>query len=69
MKLKVLIMIFNAVLLTIFFTVFSFSFFTAGTQFIGTFFKNYWIFIVSFFCFLLAINIFFFFNWKMITTN
>lgn len=68
MKLKVLIMIFNAVLLTIFFTVFSFSFFTAGTQFIGTFFKNYWIFIVSFFCFLLAINIFFFFNWKLITT-
>ena len=67
MKLKVLIIIFNAVLLTIFFTVFSFSFFTAGTQFIGTFFKNYWIFIAFFFCFLVAINIFFVYNWRLIT--
>ena len=48
MKLKVLIIIFNAVLLTIFFTVLSFSFFTAGTEFIGNFFKNYWIFILFF---------------------
>ena len=68
MKLKVLIIIFNAVLLTIFFTVFSFSFFSVDTQFIGTFFKNYWIFIASFFSFLLAINIFFIYNWKLITT-
>ena len=46
MKLKVLIAIFNTVLLTIFFTVLSFSFFTTGTEFIGSFFKNYWIFIL-----------------------
>lgn len=49
MKLKVLVIIFNAVLLTIFFTVLSFSFFTAGTEFIGSFFKNYWIFILFFY--------------------
>lgn len=46
MKLKVLIIVFNAILLTIFFTVLSFSFFTAGTEFIGSFFKNYWIFVI-----------------------
>lgn len=46
MKLKVLVIIFNAVLLTIFFTVLSFSFFTAGTEFIGSFLKNYWIFVL-----------------------
>ncbi|MGP1444055.1 hypothetical protein [Treponema sp.] len=67
MKLKVLIIIFNAVLLTIFFTVFSFSFFTAGTEFIGSFLKNYWLFILFFFCFLTVINIFFINNWKLIT--
>jgi len=67
MKLKVLIIIFNAVLLTIFFTVFSFSFFTAGTELIGTFLKNYWIFLLFFFCFLAGINIFFLGNWKIIT--
>lgn len=67
MKLKVLIIIFNAVLLTIFFTVFSFSFFTAGTEFIGSFLKNYWFFILFFFCFLTVINVFFINNWKLIT--
>ena len=68
MKLKVLIIIFNAILLTIFFTVFSFSFFTAGTAFIGSFLKNYWGFVLIFFCFLAGINIFFLRNWKLITT-
>ena len=68
MKLKVLIIIFNAVLLTIFFTVLSFSFFTAGTEFIGSFFKNYWIFVLFFMILFLGMNIFFISNWKLITT-
>ncbi|MGI5090789.1 hypothetical protein [Treponema sp. OMZ 805] len=68
MKLKVLIIIFNAVLLTIFFTVLSFSFFTAGTEFIGSFFKNYWVFVLFFMILLLGMNIFFINNWKLITT-
>ena len=67
MKLKVLIIIFNAVLLTIFFTVLSFSFFTAGTEFIGNFFKNYWIFILFFLILFVGMNIFFITNWKLIT--
>ena len=67
MKLKVLIVIFNAILLTIFFTVFSFSFFTTGTEFIGNFFKNYWGFIFFFLFFLAGTNIFFIRNWKLIT--
>ena len=58
MKLKVLIIIFNAILLTIFFTVLSFSFFTAGTEFIGSFFKNYWIFVLFFTILFLGMNIF-----------
>ena len=68
MKLKVLVIIFNAVLLTIFFTVLSFSFFTAGTEFIGSFFKNYWIFILFFTFLFIGMNIFFISNWKLITT-
>ncbi|QUY17663.1 hypothetical protein GWP40_04280 [Treponema vincentii] len=68
MKLKVLIIIFNTVLLTIFFTVLSFSFFTAGTEFIGSFFKNYWIFVLFFMILLLGMNMFFISNWKLITT-
>ena len=68
MKLKVLVIIFNAVLLTIFFTVLSFSFFTAGTEFIGSFFKNYWIFVLFFMFLFLGMNIFFITNRKLITT-
>lgn len=68
MKLKVLIIIFNVVLLTIFFTVLSFSFFTADTEFIGNFFKNYWIFVLFFMILLLGMNMFFISNWKLITT-
>ena len=68
MKLKVLVIIFNAVLLTIFFTVLSFSFFTAGTEFIGSFFKNYWIFVLFFTFLFIGMNIFFISNWKLITT-
>lgn len=68
MKLKVLIIVFNAILLTIFFTVLSFSFFTAGTEFIGSFFKNYWIFVIFFMVFFIGMNIFFVRNWKLITT-
>ena len=68
MKLKVLIIIFNAVLLTIFFTALSFSFFTAGTEFIGSFFKNYWIFVLFFTILFLGMNIFFIANWKLINT-
>lgn len=68
MKLKVLIIIFNAVLLTIFFTVLSFSFFTAGTEFIGSFFKNYWIFVLFFTILFIGMNLFFINNWKLITT-
>lgn len=68
MKLKVLIIIFNAILLTIFFTVLSFSFFTAGTEFIGSFFKNYWIFVLFFTILFLGMNMFFINNWKLITT-
>ena len=68
MKLKVLMIIFNVVLLTIFFTVLSFSFFTAGTEFIGSFFKNYWIFILFFTFLFIGMNIFFISNWKLITT-
>ena len=67
MKLKVLIIVFNAILLTIFFTVLSFSFFTAGTEFIGSFFKNYWIFVIFFMVFFIGMNIFFVRNWKLIT--
>ena len=67
MKLKVLIIVFNIVLLTVFFTMLSFSFFTVGTEFIGSFFKNYWIFILFFLFFLIGINIFFIKNWKLIT--
>lgn len=66
MKLKVLIIIFNAALLTIFFTALSFSFFTAGTEFIGSFFKNYWIFVLFFTILFLGMNIFFIGNWKLI---
>lgn len=68
MKLKVLIIVFNAILLTIFFTVLSFSFFTAGTEFIGSFFKNYWIFVLFFMILFIGMNIFFINNWKLITT-
>ena len=68
MKLKVLVIIFNAVLLTIFFTVLSFSFFTTGTEFIGSFFKNYWIFVLFFTPLFIGMNIFFISNWKLITT-
>ena len=68
MKLKVLVIIFNAVLLTIFFTVLSFSFFTAGTEFIGSFLKNYWIFVLFFTFLFIGMNIFFISNWKLITT-
>ena len=68
MKLKVLMIIFNVVLLTIFFTVLSFSFFTAGTEFIGSFFKNYWIFVLFFMFLFLGMNIFFITNRKLITT-
>ena len=68
MKLKVLVIIFNAVLLTIFFTVLSFSFFTAGTEFIGSFFKNYWIFVLFFMFLFMGMNIFFITNRKLITT-
>ena len=68
MKLKVLIIIFNAVLLTIFFTVLSFSFFTVGTEFIGSFFKNYWIFVLFFMILFIGMNIFFINNLKLITT-
>ena len=68
MKLKVLIIIFNAVLLTIFFTVLSFSFFTAGTEFIGSFFKNYWIFALFFAILFIGMNTFFIGNWKLIST-
>ena len=68
MKLKVLMIIFNVVLLTIFFTVLSFSFFTAGTEFIGSFFKNYWIFVLFFTFLFIGMNIFFISNWKLITT-
>ena len=68
MKLKVLIAIFNTVLLTIFFTVLSFSFFTTGTEFIGSFFKNYWIFILFFIILFIGMNMFFITNWKMINT-
>ena len=68
MKLKVLIVIFNAVLLTIFFTMLSFSFFTTDIEFIGSFFKNYWIFIFFFITLFLGINIFFISNWKLINT-
>ena len=68
MKLKVLMIIFNVVLLTIFFTVLSFSFFTAGTEFIGSFFKNYWIFVLFFMILFLGMNIFFITNRKLITT-
>ena len=60
--------IFNVVLLTIFFTVLSFSFFTAGTEFIGSFFKNYWIFVLFFMFLFLGMNIFFITNRKLITT-
>ena len=67
MKLKVLIIVFNAILLTIFFTVLSFSFFTAGTEFIGSFLKNYWIFVLFFIVFFIGMNIFFMYNWKLIT--
>jgi uncharacterized protein TP_0763 len=67
MKLKVLIIVFNAILLTIFFTVLSFSFFTAGTEFIGSFFKNYWIFVLFFMILFIGMNIFFINNWKLIT--
>ena len=67
MKLKVLIIVFNAILLTIFFTVLSFSFFTAGTEFIGSFFKNYWIFVIFFMVFFIGMNIFFVRNWTLIT--
>ena len=68
MKLKVLMIIFNVVLLTIFFTVLSFSFFTAGTEFIGSFFKNYWIFVLFFMFLFMGMNIFFITNRKLITT-
>jgi len=68
MKLKVLIIVFNAILLTIFFTVLSFSFFTAGTEFIGSLFKNYWIFVLFFMILFIGMNIFFINNWKLITT-
>ena len=67
MKLKVLVIIFNAILLTIFFTALSFSFFTAGTEFIGSFFKNYWVFVLLFVFFFTGMNIFFIRNWKLIT--
>ena len=68
MKLKVLIVIFNIILLTIFFTMLSFSFFTADTEFIGSFFKNYWIFVLFFMALLLGMNIFFITNRKLINT-
>ncbi|MEL3905879.1 MAG: hypothetical protein P1P65_02445 [Treponema sp.] len=67
MKLKVLIILFNTILLTIFFAVFSVSFVTAGTEFIGNFFKNYWIFIAFFICLFTVVNLFFLDNWRMIT--
>ena len=69
MKLKVLIIIFNTVLLTIFFTVLSFSFFAAtDTHFIGSFFKDYWVFSILFMILFLGMNIFFINNWKIINT-
>ena len=68
MKLKVLVIIFNVILLTIFFTVLSFSFFTADTEFIGSFFKNYWIFVLFFTPLFIGMNIFFINNLKLITT-
>jgi hypothetical protein len=68
MKLKVLIIIFNAVLLTLFFTALSFSFFTADIEFIGSFSKNYWVFVLLFLILLVGTNLFFISNWKLIST-
>ena len=67
MKLKVLIIIFNAVLLTLFFTALSFSFFTADIEVIGNFSKNYWVFILLFLILLVGTNLFFISNWKLIS--
>ena len=67
MKLKVLIIIFNAVLLTLFFTALSFSFFTADIEVIGNFSKNYWVFILLFLILLVGTNLFFISNWKFIS--
>lgn len=68
MKLKVLILIFNIILVIIFLTVFSFSLFSADTDFIGNFFKNYWLFIGSFFFLLIGINLFFLNNRNLISS-
>jgi hypothetical protein len=68
MKLKVLIIIFNALLFTIFFIALFFSFFTADIEFIGNFSKNYWVFVLFFMILLLGTNLFFIRNWKLITT-